>query len=280
MPNWVMNRLVLKGKEAGRVADEILSKDKDSGKEFINFNNIKKMPDSLNIVCGSCTFAAAEYYLSSINPNNPNVKGEKVSQEEYEKIIKKLNTYGRCREIGGEKEHEIEKSEYEIIGKREGYLNYGKTVVNNLIQYGAPTWYEWNMKHWGVKWNASDSRVQRDINEVTIQFETPWDGVMALMTKVGEKYKDVSLVYDCSEEQVGLYEKKLVMEKGDVVFAKRYKEGSKEATEHYMEMWGLEHEFTYDPKIDNYRPKWLEEEKEEKKTKSKKKEKEVNEQEK
>ena len=140
------------------------------------------------------------------------------------------------------------------------------------MNYGCSTWYEWSKEHWGVKWNASSSRVQRDLNEVTIHFETPWDGVTKLMCKIGEKYKEkeVTIKYDFSEEQIAFYDKTIVFENGEVIEGKTYDPDTKEATEHFMEIWGLENEFVYDPKTDNYKAKWLMNEKEESKEENKK----------
>ena len=273
MPKWVMNKLVLKGKEVGRVADEILSRDKDNGKEYMDFNNIIRMPDSLNIVCGSCTAPAAEYYLSSINPNNLDVSGEKVSEKEYGKILDKINQCYGERKLFGRNEFGVNGEDFDTLGGREGYLNYGKTIIENRMNYGHSTWYEWSRENWGVKWNASSSRVQRDLNEVTIFFETPWEPVTQLMSKIGEKYKDIRLEYDASEEQTAFYEKRMVMENGKITEGIVYEPDSKEAMEHFMKIWEVENEFVYDPLTDNYISKYAEKEKgKEEKTSVKEKE--------
>lgn len=259
MPNWVMNRLVLKGKDAKTVADKILSKDTDhNNKEYMDFNNIDKMPESLNCVCGSCTVPALDYYLATINPDMPEYEGEKLTPAKYKKYLKAINSTPSERQVKGVNEYGITPTDFDAIGNKESYLKYGKTIADNRANYGYSTWYEWSRAHWGVKWNASESRVERCTNEVTIYFETPWDGVSKLICKLAEQYKDlkVTIDYDFSEEQVAYYEKYMHFEKGELVDGCYYDEGSKEAYEHFMELWGLEGEFRWDEEEGRYVPSW------------------------
>ena len=262
MPNWVMNRLVIKGRDANKVANKILSKDTDKNKEYMDFNNIDKMPETLNIVCGSCTTPAAEYYLACLNPNQPDITSKyvkKVSEKEFAKIVKDVNKPNKERKIYGENIFGVQARDFDTLGSEKGYINYGKTIVENRINYGHSTWYEWGNAHWGVKWNASDSRVIRDKNKVTIHFETPWDGVSKLICKMAEQYKDLKITidYDFSEEQVAYYEKHMRFEKGELVDGRFYEEESKEAYEHFMEIWGLEDQFRWDEEEGCYKAKWL-----------------------
>ena len=258
MPNWVMNRLVLTGKRANELADKILSKDVETGKEYMNFNNIDRMPDTLNCVCGSCTAPAAEYYLTAINPTSTlKVRGyKKVSEDEFAHMLSKINDCYGERKLYGTNEFGVQEDDFNTLGGKSSYLKYGKTIIENRMNYGASTWYEWSREHWGVKWNASSSRVSRGTNEVEIYFETPWDGVARLMAKAGTIIPEVELTYDCSEEQTAYCEKYMKMKNGRVVDGKIYEPGSKEAVEHFMWLWGVEDEFVYDPKINNYRSRW------------------------
>ena len=44
-----------------------------------------------------------------------------------------------------------------------------------LEKYGASNWYDWHVKNWGTKWNASNTYVE-DLGDgrVRIEFDTPW----------------------------------------------------------------------------------------------------------
>lgn len=43
-------------------------------------------------------------------------------------------------------------------------------------KYGASNWYDWSIKNWGCKWNASFVDIEEvgDDDEVRLTFETPW----------------------------------------------------------------------------------------------------------
>ena len=142
MPNWVMNRLVLVGEDASKVANKILTKSVEDGREFMDFNNIDRMADSLNCICGSCTKPAADYYLAVINPAMTDLhekKYPKVSKDEFEKMLKEVN---KCREetILGANKFGVGEEDFKTFGGKDGYLDYGKTVVENRINYGVPSY--------------------------------------------------------------------------------------------------------------------------------------------
>ena len=259
MPNWVMNRIILTGKDAETVANKILSKDQDTGKEYMDFNNIDRMPESLNCICGSCTTPALEYYLTTINPDMPEYKGEKLSKAKYTKYLKAVNSAGKERKVYGKNEFGVQPTDFDTFGGEKGYLTYGKTIADNRANYGCSTWYEWSRSHWGVKWNASESRVEHDDDEVIIYFETPWDGVPGLMYRLAQMCKDNQVVidYDFSEEQMAFYERRMHFEAGEITDGCIYEDGSKEAYEHFMEIWGLEDQFRWDEEEGCYKAKWL-----------------------
>ena len=213
MPNWVANKLVLTGKDANTLADMLMTTNKENGKEYVDFNNIEKMPETLNCVCGSCTAPAAEYYLATLNPNCLEVEGNKMSTTDFEELLKKVNECTNFGEkvLSGKNTYGVEAEDFKTIGSKEQYLAYGKQIVDNRINYKASTWYEWSKEHWGVKWNASSSWIDRGLNQVTIYFETPWDAVRKLVNKFimkncKEKNLKVDARYDYSEEQYGYYE--------------------------------------------------------------------------
>lgn len=259
MPNWVMNRLVLTGTKANEIADKILSKD-ENGKEFMNFNNIDRMPDSLNCVCGSPTIPAAEYYLALLNPDCEltDESVQKLNKAEYKALLDKVNNLIGERDLTGYNEHGVYGDDFDTLGGKQQFIAYGKQIVENRANYGHSTWYEWSNQHWGVKWNASSSRVSREKDEVEIYFETPWNGVPKVICAIGDMAKDIDVLieYDYSEEQAGYLEFHAEIKHGHILKVKEYEEGSKAATKHYMKIWGYEDDFIYDPETDNYISRW------------------------
>lgn len=56
-------------------------------------------------------------------------------------------------------------------------------------------WYDWNVAHWGTKWNAyCQSVVEQDNDEITLQFDTAWsppEPVIARLKEIiEEKYPE------------------------------------------------------------------------------------------
>ena len=50
-----------------------------------------------------------------------------------------------------------------------------KKAVSNYSKYGSLIWDEWANKHWGVKWNASNTKVIAiNGDNECIQFITAW----------------------------------------------------------------------------------------------------------
>lgn len=52
------------------------------------------------------------------------------------------------------------------------YKDMRRVYAENEKAYGAPSWYEWRIKNWGCKWDASECR---RLSACTWRFETPWD---------------------------------------------------------------------------------------------------------
>lgn len=243
MPNWVKNILVLTGKDANALADKLLAKDTETGEYFVDFNKIDEMPESMECICGSCTAPAADYYLAAINPLMPEIAGKKITIPEFHKMLKQVNntTDSFEKELTGTNQFGVDEEDFKQFKDRNGYLKYGKQIVENRINYKASTWYQWSNTHWGVKWNASESYVDRGTDKITIHFETPWAAVRGLIHKfITEQNKDlkVKVKYDYSEEGYGFYEGYDEYTNGEFINSKRYKEESAAAKKHWTKCWG------------------------------------------
>ena len=53
----------------------------------------------------------------------------------------------------------------------------GKAYIDNILEYGDDTWYDWSCRHWGTKWNPSEARIFDD----EIEFETAWSAPFQLL---------------------------------------------------------------------------------------------------
>lgn len=163
MPNYVKNKLEIIG--SPNKIEEVL--DFLSGENtFIDFNNIVKMPESLSITSNSW-FSPFE---------NAFCKDEKMLDH-----LDKLKNY--CKNNP----------------ERNDVDNFLKGI-KNYIEHGYPTWYGWCVDNWGTKWNAMESE---KIHKNVITFETAWNGVPDLISKVSDKFPLVRLVYKWSDECTG-----------------------------------------------------------------------------
>lgn len=72
--------------------------------------------------------------------------------------------------------------------------------VENYLEYGFATWYNWCVQNWGTKWNASDCE-KTDTN--TYEFITAWSGVASLIQQMSVDFPEVKIHYEYSSEDTG-----------------------------------------------------------------------------
>ena len=86
-------------------------------------------------------------------------------------------------------------SEDEYYGNN-GFVD-GKQVGNT-----EGNWYNWNITHWGVKWDACRVDVDRDKEIITYCFESPWGPPWdEMMLELSEKFPTISFIHRYDEEQ-------------------------------------------------------------------------------
>jgi hypothetical protein len=62
-------------------------------------------------------------------------------------------------------------------------------------------WYDWNIDHWGTKWDASETRLSWDGDDLVINFDTAWDVPREFIEKLSHLYPDVTIDVYAYEEQ-------------------------------------------------------------------------------
>lgn len=90
---------------------------------------------------------------------------------------------------------------------------------NNL-----PNWYNWNVVHWGTKWNAVVDDWQDDGSSVTYHMRTAWSDPRPIIIKMIEKYPHLDFwvngeeesnsygIYVCSSNNVFLEEEPILID--------------------------------------------------------------------
>ena len=202
MPNWVKTIVKFEGSEEDiqKAIDSITATDKD-GELGVDFNKIIPMPESLHVTSGSVTDWAISAYLSSINPNNTDVPGDKASNFVYENLLNQIGSQYRI--MGTALKVELDESVSRCrdeIETLEDLISLGTIYVGNLIQYGCTDWYNWAISNWGTKWNASEPYIGDDY----IEFQTAWSHPDPIMQKWTEMNPDVTFNVKFADEDMGV----------------------------------------------------------------------------
>lgn len=72
-------------------------------------------------------------------------------------------------------------------GKKNDLYEKGKIYVDNYLNYGATTWYDWCCQNWGTKWNAGNTEA---FGNDAVTFETAWCSPEPVIKKLSEMYPD------------------------------------------------------------------------------------------
>jgi hypothetical protein len=101
------------------------------------------------------------------------------------------------------------KSEYVGESPDGSWQINGKVLVgNNCPDHNAPAlidspdnWYNWNVKHWGTKWNANDIAIAYDSGSV--EFETAWSPPEPVVQALAQRFPNVTFIHDYVEQGIG-----------------------------------------------------------------------------
>lgn len=262
MPNWVQNRLTVKGKDADKILKQYLIEDKSemNGYSF-DFNKIKEMPESLKIVSGSITDDCLKVYLSSIPLNDyfdeakllvnaelfPTLTASgyaRLHENEVNELVQ------RCLDYGANKPNTIEDPSFKT---KDDVIAYGKIAMDNVKNYGSKDWYNWCVKNWGTKWNACDTFFDEEF-PTEIMFQTAWSDVKELIAELSKKHPENAFFYEYSEEQIGNHAGMLMIQNGEYKTVTMPNDYTKEAYEIAFDLWGdgTKECFKFNEETNNY----------------------------
>lgn len=185
MPNWVTNNLTVNKKDLFFILDK---------NDKVDFNLSLRMPDSLNVVSGGSNDIDIYLFLSDkLNIDVSVIKKDKTAIA----LIKNMFSQDWITEISHRAKDLWDKSSQE---ERTKHYEDGKTLVDNYQKYGVTTWYDWCIKYWGTKWNASDSHVEDiDDEKVMITFDTAWSAPAGWLWSLYER--NITFHLEWIEEQ-------------------------------------------------------------------------------
>ena len=170
MPNHVMNIVSFQGDEAQiqKMLSEV--QNDEFGPGSISFQKLIPMPPELDIECSFRTGRATKAY-------NDYLSQQPVSEDAYLQAHPDLD--------------------------RETFL-LGKKASDNIEKYGAPTWYDWRIDHWGTKWDAYGHEEGKDYRKTKeLRFLTAWSAPHPILRKLSELYPALEITHQWADEDIG-----------------------------------------------------------------------------
>ena len=245
IPNYIINQVRFNGEESC-VAEllDFIKPDKNESNEHsavIDFNKIIPMPESLNVDAGSMEVPCLSAILTAINPITDDFGEKKFQPDEFRETVNKVNAF-----------YSHSKPDVMVANINRKALEKGRIYLDNIMQYGAPTWYEWRVKAWGCKWEAGN---QEAVSSDTIEFTTPWSAPVPILQALSEKFPDITISSRWADEDVGVNTGEAEFKGGEISELTRFEVHSKEAFELAAELWGLdlaEEGFVFNEKTQTY----------------------------
>lgn len=213
MPNWVTNKV--KFKSRGReIIDKIISTNEQE-EEYLDFNKIIPRPKTLDITSGGNDKYAMQYALlkmsipklketiEKLKATSTSFYGnyfvkiynhKKYTLEELEKVAKEFK-----EQLESGKQDPFDEVNYKELGIN-SLEDLGNVYINNILQYGADSWYDWCCENWGTKWNANNTYVVDD-NEV--EFDTAWSCPVNIFKELSRQFSGVEIVVEFADEDIG-----------------------------------------------------------------------------
>lgn len=206
MPNHIINRLTFDcpDERLKQILSEICYDDsaevETTGIGTIDFNKITPMPPSLDIESGISTDRGINLYLTSVNPSVRYYGKDKMDPVAFTSLEERLNgSRSFLRHNATLTPDEIRNATQ--YHSEDELIRLGKTAVENLMQYGATTWYDWRTRGdtWNTKWNSYSPSYDGG-NEIC--FQTAWSAPHPIVEKLSEMYPEVSIKHMWANEDL------------------------------------------------------------------------------
>jgi len=257
MPNWVTNKIRIEA--SGQQLKDILSAVQRDGDVYgsFDFNKLIPMPKTLDITHGSITDEAINAFLSHL-------RDEVVAHPDRPGTVQDLKRYADATIQIKSSEYFPTQLEYltpaqiDQLAQRHGMstldlLELGKRYLDNQLEYGAHTWYQWAITNWSTKWNVSEGNCLEDEN--TLVFDTAWSAPVQVIKALSEKFPTVELHHAWADEDIGQNVGECTYLGGDPISVDLPPPGSARAYEMAFDIMGQSPEdlcLRFDPETDSY----------------------------
>lgn len=177
MPNWVNNEIIIKGPKATLEAIQ------ERGKAWLRVSKDQSIEEFVR-------------------------KIEKYSSEDYiQKQIKEFE--GATTRVDGDdilyRTDSMNDFSFESFVSPDvndpKYQNAKDAACQGDYRNPNFNWYDWNLDHWGCKWDACDTSVEWEGDALVVSFSTPWAAPEEFLEKFAKMYPDVTLECFYFEEQ-------------------------------------------------------------------------------
>ena len=190
MPNWTFNEIAIKKENKKYLIND---------KGEVDFNIICPMPEVLSrTISGGRIDECVLYYVWETSKT----KGEFFERLETERDIigslyintlkpsmTKVEIRDTILDRIGSDLRMFNDEMYKSSSENPVHTPYevGEYYYNLYKEYGCDNWYDWSIKNWGVKWNASDTQIWEDGDLVCVSFDTPWGPPVEFLQKLSKK---------------------------------------------------------------------------------------------
>lgn len=207
MPNWVKNIIHIEGpaEDITKALELMRDNNVDGG---IDFNNIIPMPERLGIVAGGYDTYYVALYLRTLSASEI----KRLMDEFHSRLVSFYGTYlkkygdsfsiakgfmdipeGKLKRM----KENIDR-DYKNISPT-SIEDVGKAYVDNILEYGADTWYDWCIDNWGTKWNAREC----EIGDNFLEFETAWDAPFPIVEELSRRFPELTFGHEYADENLG-----------------------------------------------------------------------------
>lgn len=224
MPNWVRNIVHMEGckEDISKVLELMRDTDSESENE-IDFNNVFPIPKRLNIVAGGHDRYYIALYLRSLDKAERNIIENRLLNTPlyfYGNYYKKFRaSFTMCipeENLTWMKTHF--KKDYSSISPT-SMEDVGKTYIDNILEYGHVSWYEWCIDKWGTKWNACESTIGNDY----LEFDTAWDAPIPIIAELSRRFPELIFCLEWSDEDLGHNCGRIEYKGGEIVANEEFK---------------------------------------------------------
>lgn len=254
MPNWIKNKVIVgKAEFLDEIRKSHATKGSDGAEDCFDFNTIKPMPEAMNIEFGSKSDDGLAIYITKLDPECPfyGEPTDKLSKEEVAKIRSEMDKHLFVTTTKSLSEEKFKELSEKYKDKLPECADLGKKMVENVESYGAMNWYEWAIKNWGTKWNASDTAW----GSKDVTFETAWDPALPAIVEMSKQHPKVRMAVLYSDEDIGSHVGYMLLTGGHIDYEGTFTDQSRDAYKLAFDLWGCGDEYRYNEKKGTYERK-------------------------